>query len=68
MKKFLALLVVSVLLVFAFTSCGLFKPEEKPCEHVDANTDYLCDNCGAELEKGPEEQPPPRTQLRRRKV
>ena len=58
MKKFLALLVVSVLLVFAFTSCGLFKPEEKPCEHVDANTDYLCDNCGAELEKGPEEQPP----------
>ena len=50
----LACLVLVVAMVFTLASCdqikNLFgKPE---CtEHVDANTDYVCDNCGAELEK-----------------
>ena len=53
MKK-TAILLVALLLVsvMAFASCNLFTPDSKECtEHVDANSDYICDNCEAELEK-----------------
>ena len=49
MKK-LTLLVLCFLLslcTIGFIGCG-----ESPCtEHVDGNTDYVCDTCGKELEK-----------------
>lgn len=58
MKKFLALLLAAlmVLSVFALAACDK-TPDPQPdpgttcTSHVDANTDYKCDNCGAELEK-----------------
>ncbi len=66
MKK-TALLLVAILVVsvFALSSCdliskipgidkipGLGDLFDKPCEeHVDADGDYICDNCDAELEK-----------------
>ena len=53
MKRILALLVILAMLMTTLASCNWFK---KDCtEHVDANEDYLCDNCGAELERP---QPP----------
>ena len=66
MKKFLALLIMACLLMTTLASCGLFKrdvvdtPVDNPecTEHVDANKDYLCDNCGAELEKPDTPKPP----------
>ena len=60
MKKFLALFLISVLLMTTLASCNLFgggkkDPEPKPdpecTAHVDADGNYLCDNCGAELER-----------------
>ena len=66
MKKTALLLVVMLVVsIFALSSCellgkipGLGDLINKPCEeHVDADGDYLCDNCGAELEK--EDTPPP---------
>lgn len=64
MKRFLALFIISCMLMATLASCGLFKgddvkvqpkpvpdPEPECTEHVDANEDYLCDNCGAELER-----------------
>ena len=60
MKKFLALLLaaVMVLTTFALVACN-DDPTPNPNQgnnntctsHVDADTDYKCDNCGAELEK-----------------
>ena len=51
MKKFFALSVICVMLMAMLAAC------DKPaCEHADTNTDYLCDHCGAELEK-PEPKP-----------
>ena len=75
MKKVLALLVISVLLITTLASCDWFitpTPEETQpqqtttttppapecTEHVDENSDYACDICGAELEK-PEPKPDP---------
>ena len=66
MKKFLALLIMACLLMTTLASCGLFKrdvvdtPVDNPecTEHVDANKDYICDNCGAELEKPDTPKPP----------
>ena len=63
MKKILALLILSCMLMMIFASCGWLDgrkdnpPDNKPecTEHVDADKDYLCDNCGAELERP---QPP----------
>ena len=56
MKKLLALLIISCMLMTTLASCGLWGWGGKPCtEHVDANEDYFCDNCGAELERP---QPP----------
>ena len=65
MKKFLALLLAAlmVLSMFAMVACqpsddpvtppdDETDPDNKNCTtHVDANTDYKCDNCGANLEK-----------------
>ena len=53
MKKFLALFVICIMLMTLLASCDLsWLNPEKPCtEHVDANGDYICDNCEAELEK-----------------
>ena len=53
MKK-TTLLLVAILLVsvLTFASCNLFAPDNKECtEHVDADGNYICDNCEAELEK-----------------
>ena len=58
MKKVLALLVVCFMLMTTLASCealdvikGWFTPEPPVCtEHVDADGDLLCDNCGAQLE------------------
>ena len=63
MKKLLALLIISCMLMTTLASCNLFgggqdNPPAPECtEHVDANGDYLCDNCGAGLEK-PDPKPP----------
>jgi hypothetical protein len=58
MKKILALLLaaIMVLSVFTLAACndepGPNNQGNNSCtSHVDANTDYKCDNCGAELEK-----------------
>lgn len=57
MKKFLALLLAAVM---ALSVLSLVACNETPNDngnnnactaHVDANTDYKCDNCGAEMEK-----------------
>ena len=58
MKKLLAILLISCMLMTTLASCDWFggkDPEPECTEHVDANEDYLCDNCGAELERP---QPP----------
>ena len=55
MKKLLALLLISCMLMTTLASCDLFPTE---CtEHVDADGDYVCDNCEAELKK-PDPKPP----------
>ncbi len=50
MKK--TTIIIAIMLVISLmilSSCG-----DKPCtQHTDANTDYVCDNCGAALEKPP---------------
>ena len=58
MKKFLALLLAAIMVLSMFTlaACnddpGTNQGNNNTCtSHVDANTDYKCDNCGAELEK-----------------
>ena len=63
MKKVLALIVVCFMLMMTLASCDLIDkilgrggepdaPADEVCtEHVDANGDYVCDNCQAELEK-----------------
>ena len=58
-KTALFLVVMLVVSVFALSSCDLIQKIpfvgdliNKPCEeHVDANGDYICDKCEAELEK-----------------
>jgi hypothetical protein len=49
MKKFLALLLATIMVVsvFALAACD----NNAPCTHVDANTDYKCDSCGATMNK-----------------
>ena len=55
MKKFLALLLICAMLMTTLASCDWFggnDPEPPVCtEHADADENYVCDNCGAELEK-----------------
>ena len=46
--KILALLLVVVMCLSMFASCGLFNK----CDHVDANDDAKCDKCGADFEDG----------------
>ena len=68
MKKILALLLISMMLMTSLTSCdffGLFgdkdeepTPQPECTEHVDADGNYICDNCGAELEKTDTPKPP----------
>ena len=55
MKKFLALFVICCMLMTTLASCHLF--DQGCAEHVDADVDYICDKCGAELHK-PEPEPP----------
>ena len=51
MKKLLALLIISCMLMTTLASCGLWGWGGKPCtEHVDADGNHICDKCGAELE------------------
>jgi len=48
------LAILLIFSMFAFASCEWLPwgDNEDPCtEHVDANADYVCDNCGAEIEK-----------------
>ena len=46
MKKVLALIVVCFMFMTTLASCVLFPLPEPECtEHVDANGDYICDNC-----------------------
>ena len=49
MKKTTILIAIMLVIsLIVLSSCG----GEKPCtEHTDTNTDYICDNCGATLEK-----------------
>ena len=57
MKKYLAMFVVICMIMTTLASCGLF---DLGCtEHVDADENYVCDNCGAEL-KAPEVPPSPK--------
>ena len=47
MKKTLALLLISILVIFSLISCG----GDTPCtEHVDADANGKCDNCDATVE------------------
>ena len=57
MKRFLALFVICCMLMTTLASCDLIdRIFGKECtEHVDADFDYICDNCGAELQ---EPEPP----------
>ncbi len=51
MKKYLALFLICCMVMTVLASCSWF---HKECtEHVDADSNYVCDNCGAELEKPP---------------
>ena len=52
MKKTALFLAIILVFSLALTSCDLWPFGQKECtEHVDANGDYICDNCEAELEK-----------------
>ena len=48
-KTALFLALVLVLCVFTLASCNWFKPQGC-AEHVDADKDYVCDNCGERLQ------------------
>ena len=51
MKKLLALLIISCMLMTTLASCGLWGWGGKPCtEHVDADGNHICDKCEEELE------------------
>ncbi len=54
-KTALFLAIILLLSVVAFASCDKLpfgnKDDGKACEHVDADVNYVCDSCGAELEK-----------------
>ena len=51
MKKLLALLLISCMLMTTLASCGLWRGG-KPCtDHVDADGNYICDKCEAELKQ-----------------
>ena len=56
MKKYLALFVICCMLMTTLASCNLFGPKECT-EHVDADGNYVCDKCEAEMKK-PDPQPP----------
>lgn len=63
MKKFLALLLGAAMTVTAFAGLTACKPDDKPkkdpcTQHVDADNDGKCDNCGTDL--GPKETGDPR--------
>lgn len=45
MKRFLSLS-LAIVMLFAVTTVLTACPWNKPCDHVDANGDYACDNCG----------------------
>lgn len=48
-KKTIIIAIMLAVSLIALSSCG---GNVEPCaEHIDANTDYVCDNCGATLEK-----------------
>ena len=52
MKKFLAILLMSCMLMTTLASCDLFSGGKQTCtEHVDTDENYICDNCGAELKQ-----------------
>jgi len=47
-RKTIIIAIMLVVSLVALSACG----GDKPCtEHIDANADYVCDNCGATLEK-----------------
>ena len=57
-KTALFLAIILVLSVFAFASCDKLPWGNKECtEHVDADDNKICDNCGAEIESIPDETP-----------
>ncbi len=50
MKKTALFLAIILVFSLALTSCDFWPFGQKECtEHVDANGDYICDNCEAEL-------------------
>ena len=63
MKKILALIIISCMLMTTLASCNLFgggndtTTKTECTEHVDADGNYVCDKCEAKLEK-PEPKPP----------
>ena len=46
MKKFLSLLIISIILILSLVSCG----DGKCTEHTDENADGVCDSCNTALE------------------
>ena len=63
MKKILALIIISCMLMTTLASCNLFgggndtTTKTECTEHVDADGNYVCDKCEAKLEK-PDPKPP----------
>ena len=53
MKKIALLLAIVLMFTVVAVSCKYNNDnkDNKPCEHVDADTNYVCDSCGAELAK-----------------
>ena len=71
MKKLLAILLISCMLMTVLASCDWFGGDPQPSQtttekpactgHVDNDGDYVCDNCGKEFPKpdpDPDPQPP----------
>lgn len=56
MKKFLAILLMSCMLMTTLASCNWFGENDQCIEHVDADSNLICDNCGAEIKEN--EVPP----------
>ena len=52
MKKAISLLLILCIFILALASCNLL--QDKICQHVDADDDSICDNCGKKYDSGTE--------------